>query len=64
MAKMATISGEASMKTMSAREAKNSFGVLLDAAQAAPVQVQKHGRPVAVVMSIEEYRRLCRQGVE
>lgn len=64
MAKMAEISAEASMKTMSAREAKNSFGVLLDAAQAGPVQVQKHGRPVAVVMSVEEYRRLSRQDVE
>ena len=46
------------MKIMSARDAKNSFGLLLDQARAAPVQVEKHGRPVVVVMSIEEFQRL------
>ena len=46
------------MRTMSAKEAKNSFGMLLDFARAAPVQVEKHGRPVVVVMSIEEFERL------
>lgn len=46
------------MRTMSAKDAKNSFGMLLDYARAAPVQVEKHGRPVVVVMSVEEFRRL------
>lgn len=46
------------MRTMSAKNAKNSFGLLLDYAQAAPVQVEKHGRPVVVVISIEEFQRL------
>ncbi|WP_422027524.1 type II toxin-antitoxin system Phd/YefM family antitoxin [Pyruvatibacter mobilis] len=46
------------MKTMSARDAKNSFGLLLDQARAAPVQIEKHGRPVVVVMSVEEFQRL------
>lgn len=46
------------MKTMSAKDAKNSFGLLLDSARAEPVQVEKHGRPVVVVVSIEEFQRL------
>ncbi len=46
------------MRRMSAKDAKNSFGMLLDYARAAPVQVEKHGRPVVVVMSVEEFQRL------
>ena len=46
------------MRTMSARDAKNSFGLLLDYARAEPVQVEKHGRPVVVVISVEEFERL------
>ncbi|MEX6634034.1 type II toxin-antitoxin system Phd/YefM family antitoxin [Hyphococcus lacteus] len=48
------------MKTMSAREAKNSFGLLLDSARAGPVIVEKHGRPVVVVLAIETYEALMR----
>lgn len=47
-----------SMKTMSARDAKNGFGLLLDTARAEPVTIEKHGRPVVVVLSKEEYDRL------
>jgi len=43
---------------MSAKDAKNNFGLLLDCARAAPVEVQKHGRPVVVVLSVEEFKRL------
>ena len=51
------------MKTMSAREAKNGFGMLIDTARAEPVLVEKHGRGVVVVLSVEEYQRLYqRQG--
>jgi prevent-host-death family protein len=46
------------MRSMSAKDAKNSFGLLLDSALAEPIQVMKHGRPVVVVMSVEEFRRL------
>lgn len=46
------------MQIMSAKDAKNSFGLLLDRARAAPVQVEKHGRPVVVVVSVEEFQRL------
>lgn len=46
------------MKTMSAKEAKNGFGLLLDTARAEPVTITKHGRSVAVVLSTEAYERL------
>lgn len=46
------------MQHISAREAKNRFGRLIDNARAAPVAVEKHGRPVVVVLAIEEYERL------
>jgi len=46
------------MKTMSAREAKNAFGLMIDTARAEPVLIEKHGRGVVVVVSVEEYGRL------
>ena len=46
------------MRTLSAKEAKYEFGKLIDLARASPVAVAKHGRPVVVVLSIEEYERL------
>ena len=41
------------MRTMSAKEAKNHFGELLLEAQKAPVTIEKNGKPVAVVYSME-----------
>lgn len=41
------------MRTMSAKEAKNHFGELLMEAQKAPVTIEKNGKPVAVVYSME-----------
>jgi prevent-host-death family protein len=46
------------MKVISAGKAKNGFGLLIDTARAEPVTIQKHGRPVAVVLSVEEFERL------
>ena len=46
------------MKTMSAKDAKNSFGLLVDTARAEPVTIEKHGHLIAVVVSVEEYKRL------
>jgi prevent-host-death family protein len=50
------------MQTLSAKDAKYGFGRLIDLARAEPVAVAKHGRPVVVVMAIEEYERL--KGIE
>lgn len=47
------------MKTLSAKDAKYGFGKLIDLARAEPVVIAKHGRPVVVVMSVEEYERLA-----
>ncbi|WP_346348243.1 MULTISPECIES: type II toxin-antitoxin system Phd/YefM family antitoxin [unclassified Sulfitobacter] len=57
IAKMAIVDRN-SMKTLSAREAKNRFGYLIDTARQEPVSIEKHGRPVVVVVSIEDYERL------
>ena len=46
------------MKTMSAREAKNGFGLMIDTARAEPVRIEKHGRGVVMVIAVEEYERL------
>lgn len=47
------------MKTMSARDAKNAFGLLIDTARAEPVLIEKHGRGVVVVVAVEEYERIA-----
>lgn len=46
------------MQTLSAKDAKYNFGRLIDTARAEPVTVEKHGRAVVVVLSVEEYKRL------
>ena len=48
------------MKTLTAKEAKDGFGRLIDLARAEPVTVAKHGRAVVVVMAVEEFERLQR----
>ena len=42
------------MKTVTAAEAKNSFGKFLDMAQREPVAVTKMGRPVGVFLSMAD----------
>lgn len=46
------------MRSIAALQAKNRFGELLDAAQREPVTIEKHGRPVAVLVSAKEYEEL------
>ncbi|MBB5518646.1 type II toxin-antitoxin system prevent-host-death family antitoxin [Amphiplicatus metriothermophilus] len=46
------------MSRVAAVDAKNRFGELLNAALREPVTVEKHGKPVAVVVSKEEYDEL------
>jgi len=46
------------MHRMSARDAKNGFGRLIDLARAKPVAIEKYGRSVVVVIAVEEYERL------
>ncbi len=46
------------MDILSANQAKTQFGDLLMRAQRAPIQINKNGKPVAVVVSAEEYARM------
>ncbi len=45
------------MQSIAAKEAKTHFGELMDTVQREPVSIKKYGRPVAVVMSAEEYKQ-------
>ncbi len=56
--------GIKAMKCMSAKDAKNAFGRLVDSTRAAPVTIEKHGRAVVVVLSVEEYERLSQTAWE
>ena len=42
------------MKTMSTREAKNAFGLMIDTVRAEPVSVEKHGRCMVMVIAVQE----------
>jgi len=46
------------MLNIAAREARANFGELMDIAQRDPISIEKHGRPVAVLMSAIEYEKL------
>ena len=46
------------MDILSASEAKTHFGDLLIKAQRAPVQINKNGKSVAVVISAEDYESM------
>ena len=46
------------MNEITAKDAKNRFGQLLDAARRAPVRVTRNGRPVAIMLSVQHYERL------
>lgn len=46
------------MPTMTSLEAQNQFGKLIDTAQREPVTITRRGRPVAVVLSIEDMQEL------
>ena len=46
------------MKTLTARERKDSADLLTDSTRAELVAVVKHRRPLVVVMAVEEFERL------
>jgi len=45
------------MTEMTALDAKNRFGHLMELAQRAPVTITRNGRPSVVVMSADAYER-------
>ena len=46
---------------VTATEAKNRFGQVLEQAQRQPVVIEKAGRPHSVVLSVEQYEALLQQ---
>ena len=49
------------MKTWPLQEAKNQFSQLVELVQTAgPQTVTRHGEPVAVVVSADDYKRMAR----
>lgn len=46
------------MDALSANEAKTQFGDMLLKAQRAPIQINKNGKPVAVVISMDDYESI------
>jgi prevent-host-death family protein len=46
------------MQTISATEAKQKFGALLDLSQREPVAIQRHDRNIVVVVSPQDYEDL------
>ena len=46
------------MKTMTCREAKNNFDEVLILAQDEPIEIQKNGTSIAVIMSYDNYKKL------
>jgi prevent-host-death family protein len=52
------------MKSITALEAKNRFGEVLEAAQRQPVRITRNGRPSVVGISAESYARRQRMARE
>jgi prevent-host-death family protein len=46
------------MKTISATEAKNRLGAIIDAAQQQPIVIRRQERDVAVIISMRDFERL------
>lgn len=49
------------MVTMNATDARNNIGKLWDTASREPVTIESAGKPIAVVLSPEEYEKLKKQ---
>ena len=46
------------MKAVTANEAKTQFGDMLLNVQRAPIQINKNGKPVAVMVSMDDYEKI------
>ena len=47
------------MKTLTITAARKCFGAMLDAVQHKPVLIRRNNRDEVVIISIEEYARIC-----
>ena len=62
MVKM-NIMDQSHMNALSPRDAKKHFDYLIYVARQEAVSVEKHGRSVVVVLSIENYERLAESSI-
>jgi prevent-host-death family protein len=46
------------MVNVTSKEAKDRFGIVMDAARREPITVTKHKRPSVVIVSVERYAEL------
>ena len=46
------------MKAVTANKAKTQFGDMLLSVQRAPIQINKNGKPVAVMVSMDDYEKI------
>lgn len=54
----------AHMQILSETDVKQGFGAALDAAQRGPVVIQTQDRDVAVLLSVQDYEKLCGRRAE
>lgn len=47
------------LRKVNATEMKQRLGQYIDYALAGPVMIEKSGRPLVVLLSVDEYERLC-----
>jgi prevent-host-death family protein len=52
------------MQFVSATEAKQTFGTIIDRVQREPIVIQKKNRDVAVIMSVEDYQRITKSNIQ
>ena len=52
------------MQTLSATDVKQAFGAALDMAQREPVFIRRQNRDVAVLISVEQYKKLRGERVD
>ena len=52
------------MKQVTANEAKQSLGKVIDAVQREPVVIQRYNRDAAVMLSVQDYERLTALNIE
>jgi len=48
------------MKTINSTDMKNKMGQYFQMAMAEPISVERNGRPIAILLSVDEYERLTR----
>ena len=46
------------MQALTANDAKTQFGDMLLTAQREPIQINKNGKPVAMIISVDEYNQM------